>query len=151
MRDLLVEYFVPKHLGINHLNRQMVERNLAIPNALFGNFEGIDRPIIIFDGTYCYIEKSSNYLYQKRTYSMHKYRNLVKPFLMVCTDGHIFDVLGPYPATTSDADIIKTGFSNESPYGNTFFRAMLLYWIGASVIHYPCCMKVDIGHMCLLH
>ncbi|XP_052742778.1 uncharacterized protein LOC112055836 [Bicyclus anynana] len=115
VRDLLTEYFVPRFLGLNHINRQqIIDRNLTIPKALFGNFEGIDRPIVIFDGTYSYIEKSSNYLYQKKTYSLHKYRNLVKPFLIVSTDGHIIDVLGPYPATTSDSDIMKREFSNET-------------------------------------
>ncbi|XP_075981959.1 uncharacterized protein LOC142980452 isoform X2 [Anticarsia gemmatalis] len=121
VRDILYEYFVPRHLGLHHINRQqIVERNLSIPKTLFGNFERVDRPIVIFDGTYCYIEKSSNYLYQKRTYSMHKYRNLMKPFLMVCTDGHIIDVLGPYPATTSDADIMKKEFSSERPLREYF-------------------------------
>lgn len=121
VRELLTEYFVPRHLGLNHLNRQqIVERNLAIPNTLFGSFEGVDRPIAIFDGTYCYVEKSSNYLYQKKTYSMHKYRNLLKPFLIVCTDGHIIDVLGPYPATTSDADIMRNEFVNGRPLQEYF-------------------------------
>ncbi|XP_028165256.1 uncharacterized protein LOC114356347 [Ostrinia furnacalis] len=123
VRDLLTEYFVPRNLGLNHINRQqLVERNLSIPQSLFGNFEGVDRPIVIFDGTYCYIEKSSNYMYQKKTYSMHKYRNLMKPFLMVCTDGHIIDVLGPYPATTSDADIMKNEFSNETKPLREYFN-----------------------------
>lgn len=103
---------MPMHLGINHINRQGVtRRNLLIPNALFGNIEGEIGPIVTFDGTYCYVEKSANYLYQKKTYSLHKYRNLIKPFLMVRTDGYIIDVLGPYPATTSDSDIMKREFS----------------------------------------
>lgn len=60
-----------------------------IPNELFG---GADRnPIIILDGTYLYVQKSYNYLYQKDTYSLHKYRNLIKLFMMVCSDGYIID------------------------------------------------------------
>ncbi|XP_028038214.1 uncharacterized protein LOC114248965 [Bombyx mandarina] len=121
VRELLTEYFVPRNLGLNNLNRQqIIERNLAIPKTLFGSFEGVDRPIAIFDGTYCYVEKSSNYLYQKKTYSLHKYRNLVKPFLIVCTDGYIIDVLGPYPATASDAEIMKKEFVNGRPLKEYF-------------------------------
>lgn len=123
IRELLTEYFVPTNLGLNHINRQqMIERNLAIPKSLFGSFEGIETPIVIFDGTYCYVEKSSNYLYQKKTYSMHKYRNLLKPFLIVCTDGHIIDVLGPYSAKTSDAEIMKNEFGNGRPLQEYFQR-----------------------------
>nr|XP_049701353.1 uncharacterized protein LOC126055576 isoform X3 [Helicoverpa armigera] len=117
-RDILTEHFVPRHLGLEHITREQIkERNLAIPSALF---EGDSRPIAIFDGTYCYIEKSSNYLYQKKTYSLHKYRNLTKPFLMVCTDGYIIDVLGPYPATTSDSDIMRHEFLSGNPLQDFF-------------------------------
>lgn len=99
-RDILIEFFMPHHLGFHHLNRQQVlNKSLLIPK----NYKGQ----AIFDGTYTYIQKSSNYSYKKKTYSLHKYTNLVKPFMRVCTDGHIIDVLGPYPAPTSAADIIK--------------------------------------------
>ncbi|XP_041973387.1 uncharacterized protein LOC121729065 [Aricia agestis] len=70
-RDVLERAFVPNNLGINHLTRtEISERNLLIPNGLFG---GVNRqPIIIIDGTYLYVQKSSNYMYQKDTYSLHK-------------------------------------------------------------------------------
>lgn len=115
-RDLLFEYFVPHHLGTNHINRQqIIQRNLLLPNELFGyDDNGNQKPVFVLDGTYIYVQKSSNYLYQKKTYSLHKYQNLVKPFLIVCSDGYIIDVLGPYPATTSDADIINKEFASGS-------------------------------------
>lgn len=53
-------------------------------------------------------------MFQKDTYSLHKYRNLVKPFLIVSCDGYIVDCFGPYKATTSDADIMTSLFSNEN-------------------------------------
>lgn len=41
VRDILYEQFVPIHVGLNNINRQQTkERNLAIPKALFGTFEG---------------------------------------------------------------------------------------------------------------
>ncbi|KAL0879449.1 hypothetical protein ABMA27_003200 [Loxostege sticticalis] len=124
VRYLLTEYFVPRNLGLNHIYRQqLVARNLAIPQSLFASFEGVDRPIVIFDGTYCYVEKSSNYLYQKKNLYLHKYRNLVKPFLLVACDGHIIEVSGPYPATESDANIMKALFQNEDGELRSFFEA----------------------------
>ncbi|RVE40334.1 hypothetical protein evm_015016 [Chilo suppressalis] len=85
--------------------------------------DGEEKPVIIIDGTYCYVQKSSNYLYQKRTYSLHKYQNLVKPFLIVCADGYIVEVLGPYPATTSDAEIMQHDFNNENALLRQYFQA----------------------------
>jgi len=123
-RHLMYDYFVPRHLGLNHINRQeIVTRNLLIPQGLFGSHNGENKPVIIIDGTYCFIEKSSNYLYQKRTYSLHKYNNLVKPFMIVCTDGHIVDVMGPYPATTSDAEIINNEFRDPNSMLRKYFQA----------------------------
>ncbi|KAJ8720551.1 hypothetical protein PYW08_006016 [Mythimna loreyi] len=120
-RDILNTDFVPRHVGINHISRaEIALRNLLIPNGLYG---GEDRkPIIIADGTYLYIEKSSIYLYQKKTY----YTNIAtftKPFLFVCCDGYIIDILGPYPATTSDADIINNEFGDESTTLRQYFQS----------------------------
>lgn len=56
------------------------------------------------------------------TYSLHKYRNLVKPFVVVATDGYIIDVRGPYPASMSDADIMKLLFQNENGPYRQYFR-----------------------------
>ena len=134
-REALLRAFVPSYLGISHISReQLINRNLTIPEGLFGNRE--ERvPIVICDGTYIYLQKSSNYLFQKKTYSLHKYRNLVKPFLIVAPDGYIIDVFGPYPATESDADIMKALFQNENSELNNFFKEMMFsFWIEAFVM-----------------
>lgn len=109
--------FVDLHLGFNHISRnRILERNLFIPKSIFGNNENT-KGIIICDGTYVYIEKSSNFLFQRQTYSLHKFENLLKPFLLVCSDGYIIDVLGPYYAVTSDATIMANIVNNEdSPF-----------------------------------
>ncbi|XP_041983275.1 uncharacterized protein LOC121736257 [Aricia agestis] len=121
-REFLTQDFVPQNLGIEHMTRQNIaERNLIIPNGLFGSTNQI-KPIVIMDGTYVFIQKSSNYKYQKQTYSMHKLSNLVKPFLITCTDGYILDVLGPYPATMSDADILKNEFISENTPLRRYFQ-----------------------------
>ncbi|CAK1598067.1 unnamed protein product [Parnassius mnemosyne] len=125
-RDVMTEHFVPQHLGLEHISRhQVAEKNLYIPNNLFGNPGSCieDRKAIaVMDGTYIYVQKSSNYSYQKKTYSLHKYRNLVKPFLIVCCNGYIIDVLGQFAATKSDADIVKDQFRDPSQPLWQYFR-----------------------------
>ncbi|CAH2087420.1 unnamed protein product [Euphydryas editha] len=121
-REALLRDFVPLYLGINRLSREdLILKNLKIPEGLFGDRE-TRRPIVIFDGTYIYLQNSSNYMFQKQTYSLHKYRNLIKPFLLVAPDGHIIDVFGPYPATQSDSDIMTSLFQNENSILRTYFR-----------------------------
>lgn len=121
VRICLTEHYVPLHLGISHMSRAALSaRNLMIPQGLFGTQQ--NNPIVICDGTYIYIQKSSNYLFQKKTWSLHKYQNLVKPFLIVATDGHIIDALGPYAASQSDADIMKSIFGNADSPQRSYFR-----------------------------
>lgn len=66
----MMTHFVPQHLGLEHISREGVaERNLYIPNSLFGNpGSNIEerKAIVILDGTYIYVQKSSNYSYQKK-------------------------------------------------------------------------------------
>lgn len=53
-----------------------------------------------------------------------KFRHLLKPFLIVCGDGHIVDVFGPYAATTSDATILQRLLASETESGlEWFFRS----------------------------
>lgn len=66
-----------------------------------------DKAVIIIDGTYIFIEKSSKIQFQKITYSMHKKSNLIKPFMIVYPDGFIAAVCGPYPGNKSDATIMN--------------------------------------------
>ncbi|XP_063898807.1 uncharacterized protein LOC135119097 [Helicoverpa armigera] len=121
-RELLTQDFVPQNLGLQHVTRENIaQRNLIIPNGLFGSTNQV-KPIVIMDGTYVYIQKSSNYKYQKQTYSLHKFRNLMKPFIITCCDGYILDVMGPYPATTSDAEILKNEFSSHDAPMRRFFE-----------------------------
>lgn len=107
VRECLTADFVDHHLGLDHITREnILERNQTIPKGIFGN-EANTKAIIICDGTYLYIQKSSNFLFQRLSYSLHKFQNLLKPFLLVSTDGHIIDILGPFAATKSDASIMS--------------------------------------------
>jgi hypothetical protein len=57
-------------------------------------------------GTYCYIQKSFNNEFQRKSYSVQKGRHLVKPFVICTTDGHIVDIYGLFEATKNDATIL---------------------------------------------
>lgn len=127
VRTCLYDNFVPLHLGPQHTSishSDIVARNLQIPYALFGDSHGApeSRPAIaIFDGTYNFLQKSANYMFQKKTYSLHKYDNLVKHFMIVSCDGHIIDAVGPFPATQTDAEIMISLFENDNgPYRRLF-------------------------------
>jgi len=71
--------------------------------------EGKDVAILVADGTYMYIEKSSTILSKGVFFSMHKGRPLVKPMMIVSTTGYILDVFGPYFADgkNNDANILN--------------------------------------------
>ncbi|CAH2101317.1 unnamed protein product [Euphydryas editha] len=121
VRKILCQDFVPSYLGINHLtHEQLVQHNLTIPNGLYNTTD--TNAVVICDGTYIYINKSANYMFQKETYSLHKYRNLLKPFLIVASDGYIVDCFGPYKATTSDSTIMTNLFSRDNSALRTYFR-----------------------------
>jgi hypothetical protein len=126
VRQDLINEFVPQHLGYDHLTRQdVINRCLTIPNVLFGNpnVPPTERnAIIILDGTYIYLQKSSNYYFQRKSYSLHKYRHLLKPFLMVCPDGHIIDIYGLYEATKSDATILSEILNSINDPFHWFFH-----------------------------
>ncbi|XP_022834004.1 uncharacterized protein LOC111361820 [Spodoptera litura] len=125
-RECLTRQFVPMHLGFNHLTiEDVASRNRIIPEGLFGNPDlppNTKPAIVMCDATYVFMQSSTNYLFQKQTYSLQKLDNLVKPFMIVCCDGHIIDCLGPYKATTNDATITSLNLRNEESGIRTFFR-----------------------------
>lgn len=59
MRNYFKNHFVPNNVGLQHINtEQVANRNLLIPNSLFGNPNapvGQMPAIAICDGTYNYI------------------------------------------------------------------------------------------------
>ena len=44
-----------------------------------------DQLIIVMDSTYLYLQKSSNNEFQRRSFSMHKHRHLIKPMIITAT------------------------------------------------------------------
>ncbi|CAG2220876.1 unnamed protein product [Mytilus edulis] len=69
-RESLIKNFVPSFLGFNHMSHSVFAQSHTTPTAktLFtGNNE--DTAVLILDGTYIYIQKSSYHKFQKKTYS----------------------------------------------------------------------------------
>ncbi|CAG2229897.1 unnamed protein product [Mytilus edulis] len=102
VRKNLMQTFVPKHLGFNHISRENLIENHTRPLAqtLFGN--EFNPAILVIDGTYIYIQKSGQFQFQRRTFSMHKHRPLVKPMVFVTTTGYFVSVMGPYLADNNE-------------------------------------------------
>lgn len=118
-RKATMARFVPDNLGFNHVTREEVKREHTRPLAqtLFGSI-GQPEVILVLDGTYIYIEKSNNFHFQRRSYSMHKGRPLVKPMVIVTTTGYYISIIGPYLADYKNNDasilnhILKTNIEN---------------------------------------
>lgn len=112
----LMKYFVPKHLGFDHIQRSELINHHTRPLAkiLLGDNDP-NKAILILDGTYCYIQKLGNNLLQRRTYSLHKGKPLVKLMMIVASDGYIISAIGPFLAdrTNNDAEITKNIIYNN--------------------------------------
>lgn len=77
-RNCLMKDFVPLHIGFQHISHEdFVSRHTTpLSKQLFSSHDD-DAAIIVLDGTYVYIQKSSNYTFQRMSYSLHKHRPLV--------------------------------------------------------------------------
>jgi len=108
IRKMLVNSFVDKNLGFHHVTRELINERYTttISRKLFTNND--NQMITVWDGTYVYIQKSSNYTFSKKTFSMHKHRPLLKMMMSVTTKGYIIDSLGPYLADNSNNDAAIT-------------------------------------------
>lgn len=125
-RKALTKRLLPKYLGFAHLERQeFLRHNTQLSRRIFRMPE--DSLGIVADGTYVYCQKSSNYEFQKKTYSGQKKTNLLKPMLVVCTDGYIMDCLDPQPGEVSDATIFNRFLAKDPLFlglirpGDVFF------------------------------
>jgi len=85
VRLALMKDFASHHVGLQHIDRQAVldQHQTAIATELFTT--NPNQLCILMDGTYLYIHKSSNNEMQRRTYSFHKHRHLVKPMIITTT------------------------------------------------------------------
>ena len=110
VRKALMATFVPDNLGFDHISRSSVitDHTRPLAQSLLGDF-GQLKAILVLDGTYIYIEKSGNFSFQRRSFSVHKGRHLVKPMVITTTSGYFISILGPYLADgkNNDASILN--------------------------------------------
>ena len=103
VRQAFMCCFVPLYLGIQaHTREEIISQHTRpLAQSLFGASNNL---ILVLDGTYIYINKSNNFAFQRRTYSLHKGRPLVKPMVVVTTTGHFVAIVGPYLADHKNND-----------------------------------------------
>ncbi|CAM4906565.1 unnamed protein product [Rotaria socialis] len=106
--EALMKNFVPKHTGFRHVSRQTVleqHQTLKANMLLTSNNQQV---VVVMDGTYLYLQKSANNELQRRNYSTHKHRHLIKPMIITTRSGYILSVLGPFfgDYKNNDANII---------------------------------------------
>lgn len=72
VRTAFMTDFVPGNLGFEHISREDFCKNhtTQVASSLF--FPCPDDAIIVLDGTYIYIQKSSDYDFQRRSYSTQR-------------------------------------------------------------------------------
>uniref|UniRef100_K1QXM2 Uncharacterized protein n=1 Tax=Magallana gigas TaxID=29159 RepID=K1QXM2_MAGGI len=107
IRSALIDgNFVKENLGFQHITREETihQHTRPLAQTLFG--DNTQPQVILLDGTYIYINKSSNFKFQRQSFSFHKGRQLVKPMVIVSTSGYFLSVLGPYFAKDNDASIL---------------------------------------------
>lgn len=103
VRDIMHANFVPLHL-YKRKREDITQNTTLLSRQLYG--VGVNTAITIWDATYCFTIKSSNYDFQKKSYSLPHGRNLLKFMLCVATNGYIIAVYGPFEARTNDANIL---------------------------------------------
>ena len=106
VRESLFNNLVERKFGLKHTTRDvLVSHTSDFVKTLHCTTPG--SVAVMADGTYIYIEKSSNNEFQRKTFSVQKGRHLIKPMVLICSDGYIIDIMGVHEATKNDATIIK--------------------------------------------
>lgn len=111
----LEQHFVPKHLGYLHITHEeaLEKHSIKLTTNVLGKSES--RLCVIADCTYNYIEKPSDFELQRKTFSAHKKRNLLKPLYLVFPSGYILEAAGPYfcDAKNNDAANIRHHYKHS--------------------------------------
>jgi len=80
--EALTTYFVPKYLGFQHKTREeLIRENVPRFTSKVLGAEP-DQAVAILDGTYLYIDQPSDFGLQRKTFSSHKHRNLIKTMMV---------------------------------------------------------------------
>lgn len=104
MRELLHQSLVPSHLS-DISRRDLLGNVTELSRKIYS--ANNNTVILTVDGTYVYTIKSSNFEFQKNSYSKQMKRNLVKFMTFVTTNGLLAAVYGPFDARKNDATILR--------------------------------------------
>lgn len=115
IRKILESDFVFQNVNFEMSRGDLAQRTSLLSQMLFCGGDNT-RPVLVLDGTYVFIQSSSNYEFQKKSYNGHKKRNFVRVMVCTTTDGTIAFVLGPYPASTNDASIMSSLVNNSNAF-----------------------------------
>lgn len=111
VRKGLVDKFVPKFLGLQAITRNdLIEKHVPeYAQELYNPTPSEKKVVLIIDGTYIYIPKSTNYRVLRQSFCMHKSAHLLKPIMVVTPDGWILDIHGPYfsDGKNNDAECLR--------------------------------------------
>ena len=101
----LEEHFVPRHLGVGHISRSDAMTHMTTFSNLFFDL----KLTTVWDGTYYYIQKSSQYEFSRKSWSGQKKRPLLKFMSIVFPDGYVLESIGPYMSDgkNNDAGLTK--------------------------------------------
>ena len=85
VREALMKSFVSLNFGFEHITREEIlsSHQTVVATELLTN--KLDQIVLIADGTYLYCQKSANNEFQRRTYSNHKHRHLIKPMIITAS------------------------------------------------------------------
>lgn len=105
IRQCIYKDFVPYYLGVNRNREFFIKQNNETVKTLHDMKK--DELAVFADGSYTRIEKSMNSNFQYKSFSQHKHTQLIKPFLLTCSNGYVIDVYGPFEANLNDEKILR--------------------------------------------
>ena len=91
----LMKYFVPSYLGIHRVSHETIAKYQTRLLAKQLLTDGNNVAILALDATYLHVQKSANNTLQRKLFSLHKNRPLIKLMIIVATDGYIVSVIEP--------------------------------------------------------
>lgn len=86
--------FVFENVNCLFTRHQLAERSTSLLSQMLFCKGDVTRPVLVLDGTYVYVQKSSNYQFQKSSYNSYKKRNFVRVMICTTTGGTIVFALG---------------------------------------------------------
>lgn len=98
---------MPLHLNSIWTRDQLQANTTELSHILYCDGD-TTKVVLVFDGTYIYVENSGNQTFQKKTYTSQKKRNLIKIMMCVTSNGKIVFASGPHAAVENDAKILTS-------------------------------------------